>query len=313
MSAKTHYETLGIDKSAASSDIKKAYRALSLKYHPDRNPDENAKSKFQEINAAYEVLGDDAKRQAYDMGPNEGVQFHNMGGFHHMGVPGDFPDINGLFHMMFNGGMGGMGGMGGPNIRIFRGGIPVNMQHGDPHAMRPPEPIVKQIELTIEQSFSGCVMPVEIERWSLNNGIKTIEKETLYVNIPQGIDNNEIILITEKGHIVNQVMRGDIKLVAIVTNNSIFKRNGLDLIYKQSIQLKEALCGFSIEFVHLSGKRLRLNNTDNPSVIKPGHRNVFRGMGMTREQTIGNLILELDVIFPDSLTAEQMTSLSAVL
>jgi len=310
MSAKTHYDTLGIDKNASSSDIKKAYRTLSLKYHPDRNPDENAKSKFQEINAAYEVLGDDAKRQEYDMGPNEGMQFHNMSGFHNMGGPGDFPDINGLFHMMFN---GGMGGMGGPNIRIFRGGVPVNMQHGDPHAMRPPEPIVKHIELTIEQSFSGCVMPVEIERWSLNNGIKTIETETLYINIPQGIDNNEIILVAEKGHIVNQAIRGDIKLVARVTNNSIFKRNGLDLIYKQTIQLKEALCGFSIEFVHLSGKRLRLNNTDNPSVIKPGHRNVFRGMGMTREQTVGNLILELDVIFPDSLTAEQITSLSNVL
>ena len=135
----------------------------------------------------------------------------------------------------------------------------------------------------------------------------------MYVNIPQGIDNNEVILIKEKGHVVNQDVRGDIKLVAHVTNNSIFKRNGLDLIYKQSIQLKEALCGFSIEFVHLSGKRLRLNNTDNPSVIKPGHRNVFRAMGMTREQTVGNLILELDVIFPDSLTAEQMTSLSTVL
>ena len=156
-------------------------------------------------------------------------------------------------------------------------------------------------------------MPVEIERWSLNNGIKTVETETLYVNIPQGIDNNEIIHITEKGHIVNQVIRGDIKLVARVTNNSIFKRNGLDLIYKQSIQLKEALCGFYIEFVHLSGKRLRLNNIDNPSVIKPGHRNVFRAMGMTREQTVGNLILELDVIFPDSLTAEQITSLSTIL
>jgi DnaJ-class molecular chaperone len=308
MSAKTHYDTLGVDKNASPSDIKKAYRALSLKYHPDRNPDENAKTRFQEINAAYEVLGDDAKRQAYDMGPNEGVQFHNMSGFHNMGGPGDFPDINGLFHMMFN---GGMGGMGGPNIRIFRGGVP--MHQGDPNIMRPPEPIVKQIELTIEQSYSGCVMPVEIERWTLNNGIKTIEVETLYVNIPQGIDNNEIILITEKGHIVNQVMRGDIKLVARVTNNSIFKRNGLDLIYKQSIQLKEALCGFSIEFVHLSGKRLRLNNTDNPSVIRPGHRNVFRSMGMTREQTVGNLILELDVIFPDSLTAEQIASLSTIL
>jgi len=305
MATKPFYDILGVDTNASSSDIKKAYRALSLKYHPDRNSDNGAKAKFQEINEAYETLGDDAKRQDYDRGPGEGMSFHNMAG------PGNFHDVNDIFNMMFNG-MGGMGGMGGPNIRIFRGGVPVNMQRGEPQ-IRTPDPIMQHIDLTIEQSYSGCILPVEIERWTMNNGIKIVENETMYVNIPQGIDNNEIILIKEKGHVVNENVRGDIRLVARLSNNSIFKRNGLDLIYKHTIQLKEALCGFTVEFMHLNGKRLRLNNTDHPTVIKPGHRNVFKTMGMTREQTIGNLILELDVLFPDSLTPEQIVSLSTIL
>jgi DnaJ-class molecular chaperone len=304
MSKSTFYDILGVDKTASDTEIKKAYRALSLKYHPDRNSDDDAKSKFQEINEAYETLSDPAKRQAYDIGPVEQqMPFHNMPG------QGGFPDINNIFHMMFN---GGMGGMNGQNIRVFHGGIPINIQRGGPF-MPPPEPIVKNIEITIEQSYTGCVLPIDIERWVLNNNIRTMENETLYINIPQGIDNNEMILIKEKGNVVNQQLRGDIKLVVTVTNNTIFKRTGLDLIYNKSITLKEALCGFSIEFVHLNGKRMRLNNSDKPTIIKPGHRNVFKSMGITREQSVGNLVLEMDVIFPETLTPEQIVGLSNLL
>ena len=304
MSKLTFYDILGVDKTASDTEIKKAYRSLSLKYHPDRNSDDDAKSKFQEINEAYETLSDSAKRQAYDVGPVEHpMPFHNMPG------QGGFPDINNIFNMMFN---GGMGGMNGQNIRVFHCGIPINIQRGGPF-MHPPEPIVKNIEITIEQSYTGCVIPIDIERWVLNNNVRTIENETLYINIPQGIDNNEMILIKEKGNVVNQQLRGDIKLAVTVTNNSIFKRSGLDLIYNKSITLKEALCGFSIEFVHLNGKRLRLNNMDKPTIIKPGHRNVFRSMGITREQSVGNLVLELDVTFPETLTPEQIVGLSELL
>jgi DnaJ-class molecular chaperone len=304
MSKQTFYETLGVEKTSSDIEIKKAYRTLSLKYHPDRNSDPQAKSRFQEINEAYETLSDNAKRQQYDMGSNNiEMPFHNMSG------DPNFADINNIFNMMFN---GGLGGMGGPNVRVFHGGLPVNINGGF-NQVRAPEPIIKNIQMTIEQSFTGCTMPIEVERWVLNNNVKTMENETLYINIPQGIDNNEAILIKEKGNVVNQTIRGDIKIGIQIVNNSIFKRNGLDLIYKQEISLKEALCGFSIEFVHLSGKKLRLNNQDNPSVIKPGHRNIFKSMGMTRDQNVGSLILELDIRFPDSLTSEQISTLSNIL
>ena len=307
MSKPTFYEILGVEKTSSDIDIKKAYRTLSLKYHPDRNSDPDAKSRFQEINEAYETLSDAAKREQYDMGSNNiEIPFHNMAG------NPNFPDINHIFNMMFNGGMGGMGGMGGPNIRVFHGGVPININGGF-NQVRVPEPIIKNIQITIEESFTGCTMPIEIERWVLNNNVKTMENETLYINIPQGIDNNEAILVKEKGNVVNQTIRGDIKIGIQIVNNSKFKRHGLDLIYKHEISLKEALCGFSIEFVHLSGKKLRLNNQDNPSIIKPGYRNLFKSMGMTREQNVGSLILELDIRFPDSLTSEQMLNLSNIL
>lgn len=307
MSKPTFYEILGVEKTSSDIDIKKAYRTLSLKYHPDRNSDPDAKSRFQEINEAYETLSDAAKREQYDMGSNNiEIPFHNMAG------NPNFPDINHIFNMMFNGGMGGMGGMGGPNIRVFHGGVPININGGF-NQVRVPEPIIKNIQITIEESFTGCTMPIEIERWVLNNNVKTMENETLYINIPQGIDNNEAILVKEKGNVVNQTIRGDIKIGIQIVNNSKFKRHGLDLIYKHEISLKEALCGFSIEFVHLSGKKLRLNNQDNPSIIKPGYRNLFKSMGMTRDQNVGSLILELDIRFPDSLTSEQMLNLSNIL
>lgn len=306
MSKQSFYDILGVDKTASDSEIKKAYRTLSLKYHPDRNSDPDAKTKIQDINEAYETLSDNTKRQQYDMGSNVEMPFHNMSG------NSNFADINNIFNMMFNGGLGGMGGMGNPNIRVFHGGVPVNINGGF-NQLRQPEPIIKNIQITIEQSFTGCTLPVEIERWILTNNVKNIENETLYVNIPQGVDSNEMILIKEKGNVVNQTIRGDIKIVIQIVNNSIFKRNGLDIIYKHEISLKDALCGFSIEFVHLSGKKLRLNNQDNPTVIKPGHRNIFKSMGMTRDQNVGSLILELDIHFPDSLTAEQISTLTNIL
>lgn len=305
MSKQTFYEILGVDKSASDIDIKKAYRTLSLKYHPDRNSEPHAKARFQEINEAYETLSDSTKRQQYDMGSsNIEMPFHNMAG------NPNFSDINNIFNMMFNGGLGGMGN--NPNIRVFHGGVPVNINAGF-NQVRIPDPIVKNIQITMEQSFTGCTVPIEIERWILNNNTKTMENETLYINIPQGIDSNEMIIIKEKGNVLNQTVRGDIKIGIQVVNSSIFKRNGLDLIYKCEISLKDALCGFSIEFVHLNGKKLRLNNQDNPSIIKPGHRNIFKSMGMVRDQNTGSLILELDIRFPDSLTSEQISTLSNIL
>ena len=197
MSNQTHYDILGVPNDADESQIKKAYRALSLKYHPDRNPSEEAKSKIQEINGAYEVLSNDQSRAQYD---NE-LRFGNGGGgipFTHMNSMNEFTDINNIFNMMFGGGFpGGMQGM--PEIRVFHGGSPggFNMHAQMFHNMHQrPEPVQCNVELTLEQSYEGCVYPLTIERWLINNNVRSTEKETININIPPGLDNNDTIIYT---------------------------------------------------------------------------------------------------------------------
>ena len=323
MSNKNFYEILGVSNDASEMDIKKAYRTLSLKYHPDRNPNEEAKSIFQSIGEAYETLSDQAKRNQYDME----LRFGGGGGgspFTHMNSMDEFSELNNIFNMMF-GGQGrnpfaGMGGMEGgipemPGIRIFHSsnGMPGGFHSQMFHQIHRPEPIIKHLQITIEQSYQGCVVPIEIERWVLNNNVKTMENETLYLNIPQGIDDNEMIGIREKGHIVNGDIRGEVKISINVINNTEFKRNGLDLTYHKKISLKEALCGFSFEMIHLNGKKLCLNNNSNPTVIKPNYKKVVPSMGMIRENSTGNMIIEFEVEFPEVLTQQQIEHISNIL
>ena len=249
------YEVLGIEKTATDDEIKKAYRKLSLKYHPDRNPNEDTSSKMKEINEAYETLSNTSSREQYDMEQNGG----GGGGFPgHSFNMNEFNDINNIFNMMFHGGgfpgghMNMHGNMGGfPGIRIFHNGVQVNAQS----FMQRLDPIHKSIQLTIEQSYHGCNIPLEIERMVIENNVQRKEIETLYLNIPQGIDSNEQMIIQEKGHILNGI-KGEIKISFQIENNTDFKRNGIDLFYSKKISLKESLCGFSFEIIHVSKTRM---------------------------------------------------------
>jgi DnaJ family protein B protein 4 len=314
---KNYYDVLGVSNDASESDIKKAYRTLSLKYHPDRNPSEEAKTKIQDINEAYECLSDQGSRNQHDMELKFGSGGGGMGGmpFSHMNSMDEFSDINNIFNMMFGGGGGGFPGFpgGGPEIRVFHGGMPGGIHTQMFQSFQRPEPIVKQIQLTIEQSYTGCNIPIEIERYVLHNNIKATEIESVYLNIPQGIDDNEMIIVRDKGNVVNDMFRSDLKIGIQIINNSEFKRQGLDLVYNKKITLKEALCGFSFEMAHLNGKRLCLNNVSNPTVIKPGYKKVVPNMGMIRDNSTGNMIIDFEIIFPDSLTTEQVSGLAELL
>ncbi|MCA9319075.1 DnaJ domain-containing protein, partial [Candidatus Saccharibacteria bacterium] len=112
MAKRDYYEVLGVDKGADAQTLKKAYRKLAMKYHPDRNPDDKeAEAKFKEVNEAYEVLSDDTKRSNYDQFGHDGVNggFGGQGGFGGFsGGAGGFEDIFGdIFGDMFGGGFGG--------------------------------------------------------------------------------------------------------------------------------------------------------------------------------------------------------------
>ena len=306
--SENYYNILGVSEKATKDEIKKAYRSLQMKYHPDKNPgNQESINMTQKINEAYETLGDEEKKNDYDMMRNN--TFFSHGPNTNMDVP-----LNDIFNMMFGGanmfgGMpGGMPGMPpGAKIHIFHGG-PMNMQQ----AMNKPIPIIKSLQITMEQVFNGGSIPIEIERWILENGIKVFEKETIYVDIPQGIDENEMIVLRERGNVISDTCKGDIKLNILVQNNTAFKRSGLDLILDKTISLKEALCGFSFELNYINGKSYTLNNNKG-SIVPPEYKKIYPGMGLKRGEHKGNMIINFHLEFPTVLTTEQIDKLSVIL
>ena len=199
-----YYEILGVDATSNFDEIKKAYRKLSIKNHPDRggNP-ENMKK----LNEAFETLGDPEKKKMYDMQKNNPM-FGAMSG----GMPGMMGNPDDLLNMMFGGGMpfpfpGMGGGMGMPQVRIFHNGRPVNMPN-----MNKPAPLIKSIEITLEQAYTGLNYPLKIEKWVMEENIKKIEHETIYIDIKSGIDDSEIIILRNRGNMISDTNIGDIKL-----------------------------------------------------------------------------------------------------
>jgi DnaJ-class molecular chaperone len=315
-----YYEILGVSKDSSESEIKKAYRALSLKYHPDRNQSSNAAEKIREINDAYETLGDSAKKQVYDMklsGEMMGNGVSNMEEFVNAG------DMNNIFNMIFGGGFPGMPGvmhhhMSGDHsgVRIFHNGFPMGTQGTNIfHNLQKPPPIIKNVNITLSDSYNGSIIPVEIERWVLQDDIKVVEIKNIYINVPIGIDDGEYIIMRDHGNKINDSIKGDIKIgIHIVrTDTDIFQRQGLYLIHKKTITLKESLCGFSFEIQHLNGKLLCLNNNTHITIIKPNYKKVISGMGMFRDNICGNLIIDFEIEFPDSLSEDQMVQISNIL
>lgn len=317
--SETFYTILGINEKATKDEIKKSYRALSLKHHPDRN-NNSAESNdlFKKIGEAYETLSDETKRAEYDArnsNPFFRINSHNGGGG---GM--EFP-IEEIFKSFFGGMPGGM--MGG-----MPGGMPGGMMHGIPGAnihvftshggggfaesLQKPTPIIKTMEVNMEQVLNGATLPLDIEKWILENGVKVFEKETLYVNIPKGIDDNEIIILRERGNVLNERIKGDIKLFIKVINSSTFERKGLDLIMQKNISLKEALCGFNFEFEYINGKIYTLNNNSG-NIIPPNYNKILTGMGLTRESNTGNLIVQFFINFPEKLSDEKIQKISEIL
>lgn len=310
MTQKTHYDVLGISATATETEIKKAFRSLSLIYHPDRNSSEEAIEKMQNITGAYEILKDSTLRQEYDMQ----LKFGGQG---NMDMP-NMDDLNDLFGMMFNG-MPGMAqqmqGMGGSNIRVFhQGGIgqPQFQMRRPFNQPRSPEIIKKQMTITLEQAYTGCIVELNINRTIENEGNIISEDESIFVNIPSGILHNETITLHNKGNELNG-KKSDIHINMLIEANSTFIRQGLDIIMKQKISLKEALCGFTFDFTFLNGKKLSLNNTGNLTIIKPGYQKLIPGMGITRENNVGNFIIHFEVEFPDQLLEETREKLKDLL
>ena len=308
------YDILGLSKNATKDEIKKAYRSLQMKYHPDKNQNsQESNNMTRKINEAYETLGDDAKKSEYD-NPNPFMRMNSHGSGGGMDVP-----MDDIFNMFFGGqgtpfgfpGMPGMQGMPGmppgAKIHVFHGG-PLGFQQ----AISKPIPIMKTININMEQVLTGASIPLDIERWIVENGVKVHENETIYVTVPQGIDDNEIIILRDKGNVLNENVKGDVKVFVKIINDTLFKRSGLDLVLDKNITLKESLCGFTFEIKYLNGKSYTLNNNKG-NIIPPEYKKLYPGMGLTRGEHKGNMIIHFHIQFPEKLSEEQIEKLLEVL
>jgi DnaJ-class molecular chaperone len=282
------YSILEISKDASEQDIKKAYRKLTLQYHPDRNNSSDAEEKIRKINEAYEVLGDKNKRMLYDSGTNQsGFPF---GAFHFS--EGQGVDI---FKMFFNGGIPHQSG-----FRMFHNGVSQTIK---------PSPMLQTLTLTLEQSFKGCSVEIKIDRTVSVGKSITYETETFNLSIPAGIDQEQF-MIQEKGNVIENC-KGDVIISIRIENNPPFSRRGLDLIYSKTLTLKESLCGFSFIINHPSGESIVI---EERTITKPNSKKVIPKMGMRRDgQQIGNLIIEFSIEFPESLTSEQIDLITTIL
>lgn len=289
------YKVLDIDKNSTQEEIKKAYRKLSLQYHPDRN-NGNAEStkRFQEISAAYEILGDAESRENYNR-KQQGTHF-----FHNGNMSMSPEDLFRFFTTdesngprFFN--MQGMPGR--PNIQRM---------------INKPVPIIKTIEIEMIESYKGCTKPVVIERWIIENNERRQENETVYIVIPKGIDDNEIVIIRNKGNIQSDINKGDIKIFIKIINKTDFTRHGLDLVYNKQISLKEALCGFSFDMKYIDDRAFKINNGVG-NIITPNYKKMIPNMGMSRGEHTGNLIIHFNIVFPEKISPTQAEELSKIL
>jgi DnaJ-class molecular chaperone len=156
-------------------------------------------------------------------------------------------------------------------------------------------------------------MPIEIDKWTIINGAKVMEHKTINVTFPPGIDENDVLSLKGAGNEVNEHLKGDVNIHVKLMNNTCFRRQGLDLVMNKKITLKEALCGFIFDIPHMNGKTFSLNNSVNPSIIQPGFRKVIPNLGMMKDNMTGNLIIELEIEFPESLTPEQTEGIKNIL
>ena len=280
-----YYETLKVPKDATPDAIKKQYRKMSLDLHPDR-PTGNA-AKFKELNEAYEVLSDPNLREQYDQEQNP--HFHPMQGHPMQGHPMQgHPDMA-IFEMLFSG-----------QPQMFR--MP---------PQKPP-PVGAALEITLDQAFTGCSLPVEVERVVHEGRGKRVERETCYVDVFPGIDTGETILLPLKGHVGADFQQGDVRVVVTVINTSKLVRNGLDLSYTHHLSLKDALCGFSFDLEYLQSKQIKIANHAG-NIISPQFKKIIPGMGMRRENKQGALIISFCIAFPSSLDEAHMTALKDIL
>ncbi|MDR2341658.1 MAG: J domain-containing protein [Campylobacteraceae bacterium] len=278
--SKSLYETLGVNQNASADEIKKAYRRLARKYHPDINKEAGAEEKFKEINAAYEILSDEKKRKQYD---THGDNMFGGQNFHDFANSQGGADLNDILRNIFGGSFGGgFGGFGGRNSGF--GGF------GD-FGQAPDLDVNAKITIPFETAVLGGKHKLSY------NG------ETFDIKVPAGIDQNEKMRIKDKGRAF-QGQRGDLFLTVHITPSSIYKRDGINLEKNFDVPLKTALFGGKVKIPTFE-KEVTIKISQD---TKQGQKFRLKGYGVTNRKTgeKGDMYVLANVILPkvDTLSSK---------
>ncbi|MBT1070663.1 DnaJ C-terminal domain-containing protein [Pelotalea chapellei] len=288
MAQTDYYKALGLDKKATPEEIKKAFRKLAVKYHPDRNPgDKSAEDKFKEINEAYAVLSDPKKKEQYDTFGSNGFhqQYSQEDIFRGFDFGGTFKDMGmggneDIFSRLFGGAFGRGGGMGG--------GYRQGLQRGSDLEM--------ETDISFRDAINGAEKIIAFRR----NG----KREELKVKVPAGVDNGSKIRISGKGgQGEGGGPAGDLFLIIRVLPDPVFTRDGSDLFVERQIPFSAACLGTSLDIPTLEGdKRIKI-----ASGIQPGTKIRLKGFGVKPlgSNAKGDLFVKVTVHVPETLNGDQ--------
>lgn len=273
MDYKDYYKILSVEKTASTDDIKKQYRRLAKKYHPDVSKEPNAEEKFKEVKEAYEVLSDPEKRKSYDqLGANwqQQSQYHQstQGGFNPSDMGSGFSDF---FEAFFGGRQG-------------RGQASFKQRGEDKNS---------QLSITLEQAFHGAEVTLQLQEGRSTRDLR--------VRIPAGVTSGQHIrLAGQGGSGYNGGPSGDLLLEIHILPHKCYALEGKSMTLQQPIMPWEAALGATVEVSTLSGKV----NLKIPAGSQSGTKMRLKGRGLPGK-TPGDLFVVLMIHAPEAKTEEQ--------
>ena len=299
------YDILGVDEDADKQEIKKAYRDLARKHHPDRNPDDpNAEEKFKRIQKAYSILSDEDKRQKYDAQRRFGGGFGGMnGGGRGARRQRGGPEIH-FEQGGFEDAFGGRGGLGDIFESFFGGrgrgsGDPFGQQQQrtrqQPRGRRGGQDMETKLRLSFEEALQGGRKQVELPTG-----------ESIRLNIPQGVRNGYKIRLKGRGQPGPTGERGDLYVTFEVGEHPRFRRKGDDIHLTETIGAFDAMLGTERRIPTPYGGRIKLTI---PAGTQPGEKLRLKGQGVKTDDGTGDLYVEIDVDIPTDLTEAQQDAL----
>ncbi|KAH8415384.1 hypothetical protein KR222_006542 [Zaprionus bogoriensis] len=344
---KDFYKTLGISRNAKDEEIKKAYRKLALKYHPDKNKSAKAEERFKEVAEAYEVLSDKKKRDIYDQYGEEGLR---------QGVPGQRNDSSEAsfvyqfhgdpratfaqffgpsdpFSMFFGENMerffmsddsagtrsgGGLwGSSSGGGTTGASGGGGGGGIFGSTRTAPTQDPAIEhELYVALEDINTGCHKKMQISRIKLNaSGHGRKEIKLLDIEIKPGWKSGTKITFPKEGDEAPNRIPADIVFIIRDKPHAHFRREGSDIHYTAHISLKQALCGAALQLPTLQGPPLAFSSAGG-EIIKPQTTKRFGERGLPYPKNPGQrgaLCLHFDIEFPDALPPRHVAALADLL